>query len=427
MDSSPFVYEYENSCRIEVSFMKILVVCQYYYPEVFKVTDVCEALVKDGYEVTVLTGLPNYPTGIVPDEYKTALHRDEFINGVHVLRCFERGRKKGAVNLALNYASFYFSAMKMVKRLSPDYDIVFSYQLSPIFMALPARWYKLKRHVPMFLYCCDLWPESMKMYLKSESNPIFKWVSKVSKKVYSACDYIATQSDVFVDYLKEVHGIDDSKLKYIPNFADEKYLEMDFTKESTDTFDFVFTGNIGIAQNLENVLKGFSLMCKEHNARLHIVGGGVRLDALKELTKELNIQDNVLFYGQRPVDEMPEFYKKSDACIVSLKADNRTGLTLPAKVQGYMAAGKPVIGMINGSCMAVIKDADCGFCVEANDVDGFAKALSDFCNQKDKHSIYAENSRAYFIKNFRKDIHIKAIEEQIEKALNSSIYTENMV
>lgn len=398
---------------------KILVVCQYYYPESFKVTDVCEALAADGYDVTVLTGRPNYPTGIVPEEYLGDKHIDEMINGVHVIRCYERGRGKGAINLAINYASFYFSAMKRVKKLSKDFDIVFSYQLSPIFMALPARWYKLHRNVPMFLYCSDLWPESLKVYIKGESNPVFKWVKKVSRKVYDACDLISTQSDVFVDYIHEVHEVPMEKLRYIPNFADEGYLSEDYTPLNNGFVNLMFMGNIGVAQDLEDVVEAFAKakeeLGDEAKLKLHIVGGGVRLDAIKDLVFKLGIKDSVEFYGQRPQEEMPDFYRKADACIVSLKADNKIGLTLPAKVQGYMAAGKPILGMINGSCQRVIEEAKCGYCVAAGDVDGFKDAIVRFAKERNKYVQYGENSRKYFLSNFRKDIHVRAIEEELER------------
>lgn len=405
--------------------MKILLICQYYYPEPFKVTEVAEALVKDGIEVTVLTGLPNYPVGIVPDEYKNGKHNEEVINGVRVFRCYERGRSKGAVNLALNYLSFYASSMRMIRRMSTEYDLIFSYQLSPIFMGIPARWYKMRRQVPMFLYCCDLWPESLKVILKGENNPIFKWVKRISKKVYESADMIGTQSDVFVDYLRDVHGIDPKKLKYIPNFADESYLSQNFEKEQNDVIDLVFTGNVGIAQDLEDVLEAFKKVCDSHNMRLHIVGGGARIDALQDMANNMGISSRVRFYGQRPVEEMPDFYKMADACIVSLKADNAIGLTLPAKVQGYMAAGKPILGMINGSCSRIIKEAECGFCANAGDIDGFSKCLIDFANTREMHKKYGENSRNYFLKNFRKEIHIKAIEDEINRLgkfdINASI------
>ena len=150
--------------------MKILVVCQYYYPENFQITPICEQLAKDGFEVTVLTGLPNYPTGVIPNEYKSG-HRDEVINGVRVIRCYEIGRKPGAVGLALNYISYWWAASAKVRQLSKDYDIVLTYQLSPVMIGLPAIKYAKRNKKPMLLYCCDLWPEALKMYIKSEKNP----------------------------------------------------------------------------------------------------------------------------------------------------------------------------------------------------------------------------------------------------------------
>ena len=155
--------------------MKILVVCQYYYPENFQITPICEQLVADGNEVTVVTGLPNYPTGIIPEEYKNG-RRNEFINGVHVIRCQEIGRKKGVFYLALNYLSYARSAYRMVNNLETDFDVVFVYQLSPILMAIPAIKYADKHKKPLFLYCCDLWPESIKVYIKNENNFIFQIV-----------------------------------------------------------------------------------------------------------------------------------------------------------------------------------------------------------------------------------------------------------
>ncbi|MDO4965291.1 MAG: glycosyltransferase family 4 protein [Lachnospiraceae bacterium] len=398
--------------------MKILVVCQYYYPESFKVTDVCESLAALGHDVTVLTGLPNYPTGIVPLEYKSGAHNDEVVNGVHVIRCLEIGRKKGVVHLALNYASFYFSAMRAIKKIKGNFDVVYSYQLSPIFMALPARWYKKRYKVPMFLYCCDLWPESLKMYIKSESNPAFKWVKHISKKVYDAADMIATQSESFISYLKDVHNIDSSKLTYIPNFADEEYLSKDFSAENNGAIDFVFLGNVGIAQNLTKVIDAFKAACNEVDMKLHIVGGGALVDDLKKQAKELLIDDKVIFYGQKPVEEMPIYYKLADACIVSLKSDNATGLTLPAKVQGYMAAGKPIIGMITGSANETIKAAECGICVEAEDVDGLKDAFIKFASLSEEDRLrYGASGREYFIKHFRKDIHISRINEELKKLI----------
>lgn len=393
--------------------MKILVVCQYYYPENFQITPICEQLVVDGYDVTVLTGLPNYPTGIVPDEYKKG-RRDEIINGVHVIRCFEYGRKKGAVNLALNYISFVLSACRKISILENDFDIVFVYQLSPVLMAIPAISYAKKYNKPLFLYCCDLWPESMKVYIQNESNIAFKFMNSISKRIYSAADKIACQSTSFIPYLKKTHAIPEEKLVYIPAFADETYLVQDFTPEG-DTVDFVFLGNLGIAQNLIAVLTAVEKIKDVPGFMMHFVGDGSVLDEMKKFVAKHGLEKVVTFYGRRPVDEMPKYYKLADACLVSLQADNQIGLTLPGKVQGYMAAGKPIIGMIDGSAKDVIDESGCGICVKAGDVDALAAAMREFIVNKEKYQDCGIKAREYFKANFRKSIFMNKLESEFER------------
>lgn len=393
--------------------MKILVVCQYYYPENFQINPICEQLAADGYDVTVLTGLPNYPTGIIPDDYKKG-RRDEWINGVHVIRCFEIGRKKGVAYLALNYISFWLSASVKVRSLPKDFDLVLAYQLSPVMMVFPAIKYACRYKKPLLLYCCDLWPESLKMYIKSESNPVFKLFKRYSKKVYANCDCILTQSKSFIPYLHETHGIPMEKLQYLPAFADDGYLAEDFTPEH-DGIDLVFLGNLGIAQNLLGVLTAVKQIKDVPNFKVHFVGDGSMLQEMKQYVRENQLEDIVVFYGRRPTEEMPVYYKLADACLVSLNADNQTGLTLPSKVQGYMAAGKPILGMISGSAQEVIREAECGLCVDSGDVEGFAGILREFITNHDKYRQCGTNGKEFFIRNFKKDIFIDQLKNKIKE------------
>lgn len=393
--------------------MKILVVCQYYYPENFQVTPICEQLVADGYDVTVLTGLPNYPTGIVPEDYRCG-HREEMVNGVHIIRCYERGRKKGAFNLAINYISYLVSASIKVSRLDENFDLVFVYQLSPVLMGIPGKKYSEKHQVPMLLYCCDLWPESMKLYIKNEENIAYKWANRISRIIYNFADVIVCQSTSFIPYLKEKHGLSDDKLVYIPAFADEIYLKQDFTPEG-DTVDFVFLGNLGIAQNLIAVLKAVEKIKNVPGFMMHFVGDGSVLDEMKKYVANHGLEKIVIFYGRRPVEEMPKYYKLADACLVSLRADNQIGLTIPGKVQGYMAAGKPIIGMIDGSTKDVIDESGCGICVKAGDIDALANAMRDFVENREKYKDYGEKGREYFKINFRKSTFMNKLENEFEK------------
>lgn len=393
--------------------MNILVVCQYYYPENFQITPICEQLAADGHDVTVLTGLPNYPTGTIPLKYQKG-HRKEKRNGVKIFRCAEIGKKKGVIYLAMNYLSYCISASLKIKKLSHLYDLVFVYQLSPILMGIPGQIYSKRHHIPMVIYCCDLWPESMKMYIKSEKSFIFRIVKIISKSVYSSADLIACQSSMFIDYLSNTHGIPKNKLKYLPAFADESYLEKDFTPED-DIIDFVFMGNLGIAQNLLAVLKAVKKISYIPGFKVHFVGTGTVLKEMKNYVLSHNLLNIVFFYGRRPVQEMPKFYKIADVCLVSLKADNFTGLTLPSKVQGYMAAGKPILGMIDGSAKQVIEESKCGICVSPDDIDGFANAMKSFIIEKEKYINCGQNGREYFMENFARKIFMTKLESEFER------------
>ena len=396
--------------------MNILVVCQYYYPENFQITPICEEMSKKGNLVTVLTGLPNYPSGIVPKEYKKG-HRDEIINGVRVLRVNEIGRKKGPLFLALNYLSFWKNANKAINKISGEYDLVFLYQLSPVLMGLPALKYKKKHNVPIVTYVCDLWPEALKMYIHNEKNLIYKWAKKISFDVYSKSDKLLCQSFSFERYLIDYHRICKDKITYFPAFADDSYLEQDF-KYDNGIIDFVFLGNIGIAQNLIRVLEAFERIKNLPGFMVHIVGDGACLSELKRYVHDNNMETKIIFYGRKPVEEMPIFYKIADVCLVSLKADSEVGLTLPSKVQGYMAAGKPILGMIEGSTEFVVKDANCGICVKSDDVDAFVANLLGIIKGTIKLDEFSSNARDYFKKHFTK----KHFIEELTLLFNKVVY-----
>ena len=397
--------------------MKILAICQYYYPENFQINDICEQLVHDGNEVTVITGLPNYPSGIIPCEYKHGQNRDEMINGVRVIRCFEIARRKGIVGLAVNYLSYCISATFKANKLTGDFDIVFVYQLSPVLMAIPGIKYAHKNKIPLLLYCCDLWPESMKLIIKEEHNFLFQVIKKISTSIYTACNRILTQSTSFIPYMEHVHSIPHNKLAYLPAFASEDYLKIAPTS-GTGTINFVFLGNIGIAQNVEGIIDAVAGLSDLEGFLVHIVGDGSNLENVMRKVSNLGLDNNIRFYGRRPVKEMPYFYKLADACIVSLNADNLTGLTLPSKVQGYMAAGKPIIGMIDGSAREVIHESGCGICVPSGDVKGMSNIMRDFITNGYKYKDCGANGRRYFMKHFSKKVFMDTLYNEFNELRN---------
>ena len=387
--------------------MKILVVCQYFYPEAFQINDICRELVRGGDEVTVLTGLPNYPSGIVPEEYRHGRRRCETWEGVRIIRCFEVGRKQGTLWLGLNYVSYCLSAAWRARRLEKDFDVIFVYQLSPVLMAYPGAVMKKRIKKPLYLYCCDIWPESVKLVIQKESSLIFKIVEKISTALYQKCDVITVQSPAFFDYFETRHRIARERLRYIPQYADGRYLKQTFSLDN-GTADFVFLGNVGNAQGIDTIIAASEILRQEFSFKIHIVGDGSFLNAAKALVREKKLSDYVQFYGRQPVEKMPEYYALADACLLTLTAEaGFIGQTIPSKLQGYMAAGKMVIGAIDGPARDVIESSRCGLCAGAGDSRGLAEKMAGFMREPERYRDCGENGRAYFIKHFSREQYLE--------------------
>lgn len=325
--------------------MKILVVCQYYYPEQFRINDICEELVKVGNEVTVFTGLPNYPTGIVPREYKFFKKRKEKINGVNVIRNWEIGRRQGSIFRILNYCSYAISASIKAFFLPNDYDCVYVYQLSPVTMAIPGIIYKKKNNKKLHLYCLDLWPASLMTGGITKKSIFYKLMKKVSTWIYKSADTISITSEEFEKYLREELKLEKKEISYLPQYAEEMYNNTKLSDSLKESVNFVFAGNIGKAQSVKTIVMAASKVTNK-NIKIHIVGDGSSLEECKKIAKDLNLK-NIIFYGRKPINEMETFYQMADAMIVTLKKDDIISMTLPGKVQSYMAASKPIIGAID--------------------------------------------------------------------------------
>lgn len=388
--------------------MKILMVCQYYWPEQFLINEIAPQLVQRGYEVTVLTGLPNYPSGIVPDDYKYD-RRTETICGVQVIRCYERGRGKGKAALVLNYISYMLSASQKAKKLD-RFDLVLCYQLSPVTMLAPAIAYKKRNHVPALVYCLDIWPESAQAHVGT--GFLYQWIARYCKYLYRQCDRIAVTSEPFIEYFRSVNSIPKERLVYIPQHASGDMLTLDLTAEDNGIADFMFAGNLGQGQKIETIVYAASKI-KDAKFLIHMVGDGSMKTELQQLAKQLDVQDKFVFYGQQSRDKMPEWYRKADALLITLRGNNFVGNTMPGKLQTYMTTGKPIFGAINGAAMQVINEAQCGACVPAEDADGLAAVMLDYINHPEKYAACGGKAKAYFKRHFTMDIFMDRLEKEI--------------
>lgn len=380
--------------------MKILVVCQYYYPEPFRLPDICEAMVQQGHSVTVVTGTPNYPEGVVYPGYEKGAHADEMRNGVRIHRCPLIPRKQGALYRFLNYYSFVYSSHRYLRGLKEDFDVVFVNQLSPVMMAEAALSWAKRNRKKCVLYCLDLWPESLLAGGIGKNSPIYKVFWHISRSIYRKADTILITSMGFRDYFRDVLGIKNQQIRYLPQYAEDMFGTVGAADTEQNGVHYLFAGNVGKSQAVETIVEAAKLVQDDNRIHIHIVGGGISLDSCKALADGL---DNITFYGRRDVSEMPSFYAKADAMLVTLVDDATLSLTLPGKVQSYMAAGKAVIGAINGETARLVQTADCGSCAPAEDAAALAQILKNGADHPQLLRRQGQNARKYYDEHFHKE------------------------
>ena len=388
--------------------MKILVVCQHYWPEPYYLSDVCEELVKRGHIVHVVTGVPNYPMGYIYEGYKHGKNREQVHNGVRITRTFTIGRRHGVLFRFLNYYSYSISSTLYALGLPGDYDVVFTNQSSPIMMTRAATAYSKKWGKKCVLYCMDLWPASLSAGGIKPGNLIYGLFGRVSKKLYNRADRILITSQMFREYLVREHGIPESRIEYLPQYAGSQFDHLPETEEKKEGFDFVFAGNIGAAQSLSTVIEAARIL-KNENIRWHIIGDGSELENLK---KQAQGMENIIFYGRKPSEEMPRYYAMADAMLVTLTKDPFISLTLPGKVQTYMAAGKPILAAADGETPMILNKAECGWFAKAEDAEEFACVVQRFIAYPDKEKL-GEKARTYYYTSFTREQFMNRMETEL--------------
>lgn len=396
--------------------MKILVVTQCFYPDVYTINEIVTSMINRGHEITVLTGLPDYTTSKIPKEYKFGRNRHQNFNGADVYRIPVIARHHGAIFRSLNYISFVVTGCLWARfKKWNEFDVIYVWEVSPVTMAFPAVALKKRYKKKLFLYCLDIWPECVKAMGFKEKTLSYKIVHSISRKAYSQCDHIAVSSKPFFEYLNKVNGIELSKMSYLPQYASEEMLNMDFTKKPNGHYDFIYIGNIGRAQDIPCLIKSIACLKNRDDVTFHIIGNGSEFEPARRLAQKLGADKIIRFYGSIPFAEAMKYYKIADACILTLDGSNRIGDTLPGKVQTYMAAGKPIFGAMNGAGYEVIRESRCGDSVRAGDYKGLAKLFLDYIKDQSGYSKCGSNARKYFNEHFTENKHFAELEKILEK------------
>ncbi len=401
--------------------MKILIVSQYFFPENFRINDIVCELVRRNHSITVLTGLPNYPEGEIYDGFEDAYKTTSYYCGAKVYRCKLRPRHRGFINLALNYHSFAIQAKKTLKKIEPNFDVIYFYEPSPITSGLPAVWYGKKHNIKTVIYNLDIWPDCVRdLYGKkvmSKINPIYLVAKHLSKKVYGGFDLIINKCDEFGNYLQNTLGIQRNKMATVDEYAENTYLSVNANPTDNGIIDFMFLGNIGYSQNCDQIVKAFSMINYE-NSMLHFVGDGSCAEKIKNLVDVLGLKDRVVFHERCSTEETIDYYNLADVCLLTLSCKTASGLTPPTKLSGYMASSRCIIASIEGAAKRIIKDANCGYVCSSGDINALADLMKKAIKDQDELLKLGANGRSYFLNNFTLEKHVDKLEKLFTELIN---------
>lgn len=396
--------------------MNILIVSEYFYPDDFRINDIVCELVKMGHQVKVLTGLPDYTTSRIPKEYKWFRRRHEVYQGAEIVRVPTIARRSGLLFRVLNYGSFVISSYLYASFCrKKEIDVIFVYQTSPVFQAYPAKRLKKRTGKPLVLYCCDLWPESMKAWHVGEESLPFRVVKRISSRLYQACDRIAVTSTPFEGYLEDTCGVPEERISYLPQHAEDLYHDICGEYEDNGCIDFLFAGNIGAVQNVDCIIRAIPFVNTDKPYHIHIVGDGSELEACRSLASELGVERQITFHGRFPLSEMNRFYRMADCFLLTLRGGDFIGLTLPAKSQGYLSAGKPILGAIDGAASEMIREADCGECVPAGDYRALGEKISQMVENFAPYIEKGKNGRRFYEENYTKETFMRSLIKLLEE------------
>lgn len=362
--------------------MKLLIVTHYFWPEMMKINDFASEMVSRGHEVTILTGLPNYPQGKFFKGYSFLGPYRETWNGVKIIRVPLYPRGKGiSWRLVLNYITFpVFASLLLPFILRGRIDKILVYQLSPFFASIPAVFASWLKRAPSAIWVTDIWPESLMVTNTIKNKSALKFVNSIVMWVYKNNQKILTTSKGFIPRIK-LQGVEEEKMEYIPQWAESFFENIELNKgEYEDSnvpegkFIILFAGNIGTSQDMPTIIKAAEILKEEKDIAFVFLGDGTHKEWAEKEAKTLGL-DSVHFLGKKPLETMPYYYSKAGALLVSLISTDLFSVTLPAKIQTYLASGKPVLASLDGEGGRIIEEYNAGLSVPASSPEKLAEAV----------------------------------------------------
>lgn len=385
-----------------------MIVSQYFWPEEFRINDLAKSLVIKGHMVEVVTGKPNYPTGKVFHGYRIWGCQQEVYEGVHINRIPILARGDSSWSLALNYLSFVLSGLLLSPLMlrNKKFDVIFVYAPSPILQAIPAIFLGWLKHCSVVLSVQDLWPESLSATGYIKNRLVLNVVKKIVRFIYRHTNLLLVQSKAFVKPVRALEPL--VPIEYYPQSVDSAFA-VQHTKDIQqspiigDGFSLMFAGNVGAAQSVDVIIQAAFLLKKHSDIHIFILGDGSCRERMLSEVQRLNLT-NLHLPGRFPIEMMPSFMQTASALLVTLADQPIFSLTIPARVQTYFAAGKPIIACMNGEGARLVVEAKAGFATPAED----PRALADtiirlYKTPISKHEQMGKNGRKYYYENFEHD------------------------
>ncbi len=404
--------------------MRILVVTQLFPPEMGaqsnRLYPIVRGLIAAGHTVFVATGMPNYPQGIVFPEYQGKRTLREEVDGLTVFRTayFTTPRNKSKWSQLRSYLSFIPAAFRGGLRAG-KVDLVFVTS-PPLFSAIPAIWLAKLRRAQLVLDIRDLWPDEIVACggARQGSLPV-RLINEIERRAYRAADYVCCTTPSFLETVVE-RGVSREKTLLIPNGADLGVFRPLPSRNPVadeipfgDRFVVMYSGVLGIKHGIEVILEAARLLQSEKGIVFYLLGSGARRAALMERAERLGL-DNVIFGGERRVEEIPFLLARADVCLSALLPDPYLEKIITVKIFEYLACEKPVVAALAGETARVLTDSRGGIVVPAGASQPMADAILDLYHQPERRIAMGKVGRRYVEEHFSRSVWAAQLEVMLK-------------
>jgi glycosyltransferase involved in cell wall biosynthesis len=407
--------------------LRILIITNHFWPENFRITDLAVGFRERGHEVSVLTGVPDYPEGRYYPGYGVIKRRFEQYRGVNIARFPLIPRRRGrALQLALNYfSSAVFSCLFAPFYCRKKFDVIFVFGTSPITIGLSAIVMKRLRSIPMVFWVLDLWPESLSATGAVRSSFLLRLVRRMMRFIHGQSDRILISSRGFVGSILTTGGYE-REIVYFPNWVEPEYLQPKeepipgVLPKMPEGFRVMFAGNIGAAQDFGTILNAAERLSIYPDIHWVIVGDGRMADWVRSEVSQRNLEEQFHLLGRYPAEMMPRFFDLSDALLVTLKREPIFALTVPGKLQSYMACGKPIIAGLDGEGASIVQEAEAGLtCPAESPVELADQVMALYRMSPEERREMGENGRRYCLEHFERTKQFDALEKLMTELILS--------